>query len=209
MRYTRFLAIPLVMVFVMACGLVNGIQQAATQLPGILTSAPTALGAMETFAAGQSSSNCPSTPTSGGLGISMDSVKTVLQITGQFDLADGTVNGQTASTATMTQSAATNFPAIASGFSAQFIGDPCNIGEILVTLPRTDQQDTVDQGIGVINILLAGVMPAGTQIPFVAWLAEQYASVPVGGQQQTTSGNMQFTLQRSQTEMVVDIVPIP
>ena len=109
----------------------------------------------------------------------------------------------------MTQSAATNFPAIASGFSAQFIGDPCNIGEILVTLPRTDQQDTVDQGIGVINILLAGVMPAGTQIPFVAWLAEQYASVPVGGQQQTTSGNMQFTLQRSQTEMVVDIVPIP
>ena len=96
MRLTRFLAIPLVMLFVLACGITNGIQQAATQLPGILTSVPTTMGAVETLSAQQSSSNCPATPTTGGLGISLDTIKTVLQITNQFTFTDGTVDGQTA-----------------------------------------------------------------------------------------------------------------
>jgi hypothetical protein len=208
MRLTRFIAIPLVMLFILACGLTNGIQQAATQLPGMLTSAPTALGAMETVAAAQSSSNCSSTtPTSGGLGISLDTIKTVLQITNQFTFTDGTVDGQTASTATLTSTAAASFQDIANGFSAVFIGDPCNIGKITVTIPRTDQQATVDQGMGLVTILFAGFLPPGAQIPFITWLTQEYAAVPVGGQQQTTIGTMQFTLQRSQTEMVLDIVP--
>jgi len=207
MRLTRFLAIPFVMLFILACGLTNGIQQAATQLPGILTSAPTALGAMETVAAAQSSGNCPATPTAGGLGISLDTVKTVLQITNQFTFTDGTVDGQTASTVTLTSTAAASFQDIANGFSAVFIGDPCNIGKITVTIPRTDQQASVDQGMGLVTILFAAVMPAGAQIPFITWLTQEYAAMPVGGQQQTTIGTMQFTLQRSQTEMVLDIVP--
>jgi hypothetical protein len=208
MRLFRFLAIPLAMLFTLACGLTNGIQQAATQLPGILTSAPTALGAMETLAAAQSSSNCFSTtPTSGGLGISMDTVKTVLQITNQFTITDGTIDGQTASTITLTPTAAASFHEIANGFSARFIGDPCNIGKISVTIPRTDQQATIDQGMGLVTILFTGVMPPGAQISFITWLAKEYAAVPVGGQQQTTVENMQLTLQRNQTEMVLDIVP--
>ena len=137
----------------------------------------------------------------------MDSVKTVLQITGQFVLTDGTVDGKTVSTVTLAQEAATSFPDIANEFSAQFIGDPCNISEIKVTTPYTDQQATVDQGLGLVNILLAGVMPAGSRIPFITWLTQEYASVPVGGQQQTTIGSMQVTLQRNQTDMVLDIVP--
>jgi hypothetical protein len=207
MRLTRFLAIPLVMLFIMACGLTNGIQQAATQLPGILTSVPTAMGAIETLSALQSSSNCPSTPTAGGLGISLDTVKTVLQITNQFTFTDGTVDGQTASTVTLTSTAAASFQDIANGFSAVFIGDPCNISKITVTVPRTDQQATVDQGMDLVTILFAAVMPPGAQIPFITWLTQEYAAMPVGGQQQTTIGIMQFTLQRSQTEMILDIVP--
>jgi hypothetical protein len=207
MRLTRFLAIPLVMLFVLACGVINGIQQAATQLPGILTSIPTAMNAVETLSAPQSAGNCPSTPTSGGLGVSLDTVKTVLQITNQFTFTDGTVNGQTASTATLTSTAAASFPVIANGFTAIFIGDPCNISKITVTIPRTDQQATVEQGIGLVTVLFAAVMPPGTQISFIAWISQQYASMPVGGQQQTTIGTMQFTLQRSQNEMVLNIVP--
>jgi hypothetical protein len=208
MKTTRLLAIPLVMVFVLACGLSNGIQAVTTQLPGILTSAPTALGEMETLSAQQASSNCPSTPTAGGLGISIYPAETVLQTTGQFVLTDGTVDGKPASTATLAQAAAAAFPDIANGFSAQFIGDPCNLSEIKVTIPRTDQQATVDQGLGLVNILLAGVMPAGAQIPFVTWLTQEYSALPVGGQQQTTIGTLQITLQRSQTNMVLDIVPV-
>jgi hypothetical protein len=208
MRNTRLLAIPLVMVFVLACGLSNGIQMVTTQLPGILTSAPTALGAMETLSAQQSSSNCPSTPTAGGLGISIYPVESVIQTTGQFTLTDGTADGKPATTVTLAQEAAAAFPDIANGFSALFIGDPCNLSEIKITIPRTDQQATVDEGIGLINILLAGVMPGGTQIPFVTWLTQEYASLPVGGQQQTTIGTFQATLQRTQTTMLLDILPV-
>jgi hypothetical protein len=209
MNRIRFLAIPLVMVFVLACGLSNGIQLISTQLPGILTSAPTTIGAMETLSAQQSSSNCPSTPTAGGLGISIYPVKTVVDTTGQFTLKDGTVDGKPASTVTLAQEAAALFPDITNGFSAQFIGDSCNLSEIKVNIPRTDSQASVDQGIGLVNILLAGVMPGGAQIPFVTWLTQEYASLPVGGQQQTTIGALQLTLQRSQTAMLLDIVPVP
>ena len=207
MRPIRFLAIPLVMIFVLACGLANGIQGLSTQLPGVLTSMPTALGALETVGAQQSSSNCPSTPAAGGLGISLDTGKTVLLFTSQFTFTDGTVNGQAASTVTLSESAASIFPAIANGFSAQFIGDPCNLSEIKVTVPRTDQQETADQGIGLINIVLAGFMPADVQLPLITWLSQQYASIQVGDQQQTTIGNILFTMSRSQTEIVLDIIP--
>jgi hypothetical protein len=86
----------------------------------------------------------PATPSAPGLGISLDQVKTVLQATQQFIFTDGTVNGQPASTATLGSGAAASFPAIANGFSAQFIGDPCNIRQLTLSLPRNDQQDTVD-----------------------------------------------------------------
>ena len=61
--------------------------------------------------------------------------------------------------------------------------------------------------MGLVTILFAAVMPPGTQIPFITWFTQEYAAMPVGGQQQTTIGTMQFTLQRNQTEMILDIVP--
>jgi hypothetical protein len=207
MRRTRLLAIPLVMVFLMACGLINGISGIATQLPAILTSAPTTIGAVETLSSQQSSTNCPATSTAGGLGVALDTAKTILQITNQFTFTDGTVNGKTASTATLDTSAAATFPAVANGFSAQFIGDPCNIGEVYVTIPRTDQQDSVDQGMELINLLFAGVLPPQTQLTLLSWMVQAYSSIPVGGQQQTTIGTIQITLSRTQTDMVLDILP--
>jgi hypothetical protein len=212
MHKKRFLIIPLVMVFLLACGLSNGIQQivnVATQIPGVLTSMPTALGPMETAAAQQqsASSNC-GTPTSGGLGVDLSNAKSVLQLTQQVTFTDGTVDGKPASTATLVGAGASTFPAISNGFSAQFIGDPCNLSEIKVTIPRTDVQATVDQGIGALNIMFSVVLPPSVQLSFLTWLTENYANVQVGSQLQTTSGNMQFTLQRSQTDMTLDVLPM-
>jgi hypothetical protein len=209
MRRVRFLAIPLFMLFLLACGLTNGISGIATQLPGILTSAPTAFGEVETLAAQQSSSNCPATPTAAGLGISLDQVKNILEVTQQFVFTDGTVKGQPASTATLGPSLSSTFPAMAASFSAQFIGDPCNINELIVTTPRSDQQATADQAVGVLNVLIAVVMPSGAQLAVVSWMSQVYPSIPVGGQEQTTEGKMLFTLTRSQTEMVLNVVPAP
>ncbi len=212
MHKYRLLAIPLVMFFLLACGLASGIQQlqsAATQLPGILTSMPTAMGALETSAAVQSpNSSACSTPTSAGLGITLDSVKAVLQITQQVAFTDTTVNGKQVSTATLASLGATTFPTIASGFSGQFIGDPCNLSEIVVTVPRTDSQTTIDEGIGVINALFATFMPPEVQLGLLPWLSQNYSTVPLGGQVQTTISTMNFTLQRTATNnMVLDIIP--
>lgn len=211
MRQTRLLAIPVIMFFVLACGLSNGIQQiqsAVTQLPGVLTSMPTELGGIETAASAQTSSTC-GTSTPGGLGITLDKVKSVLQLTQQVTFTDGTVNGQPVSTATLSSTTASTFPTISNGFSAQFIGDPCNLSEIKVTTPRTDQQSTVDEGIAVLNILFAGFMPPEVDLPLLTWLSQNYGKVPVSGQEQTTIGQMQFTLQRSNTNtMTLDIVPV-
>jgi hypothetical protein len=211
MKHTRLLAIPVIMLFIVACGLSNGVQQiqsAVTQLPGVLTSMPTELGGIETAASAQTSSDCTTT-TPGGLGITLDKVKSVLQLTQQVTFTDGTVNGQPVSTATLSSTSASTFPSISNGFSAQFIGDPCNLSEIKVTTPRTDQQATVDEGIGILNILFAGFMPPEVDLPLLTWLSENYGNVPVSGQAQTTIGQMQFTLQRSKTNTItLDILPV-
>ena len=128
MRKKRWLVIPFLMIFAMGCGLISevqGLQNAATTalpaletaastdlpametaastaIPALLTSVPTAQGLIETAAAQIASSTCPSTPTAGGLGISMDTARTVLQMTQQFAFADGTVDGQPAVTVTLT-----------------------------------------------------------------------------------------------------------
>jgi len=211
MRHTRLLLIPLIMVFVLACGLTNGIQQiqqAVTQLPEVLTSAPTALSALETMVASAvPPSNCPATPSAGGLGVSVDTAKNVLQMTQQFTFSDGSLDGQPASTATLASAAAGTFSAISDGFSAQFIGDPCNLSEIKITIPRTDQQDSIDQGVQAVNLVLVGTLPMDVQFSFFSWLSQNYSSVAVSGQVQTTLKNLLFTLQRDQTSMLLDILP--
>jgi len=211
MRPIRLLFIPLIMLFLLACGLTNGIQQiqqAVTQLPEMLTSAPTALGALETLAATAMPSNqCPATPAVGGLGVSLVNAKAVLQMTQQFTFTDGSLGGQPVSTATLASAAAGGFSAISDGFSAQFIGDPCNLSEIKIIVPRTDQQNSVDQGIQAVNLVLVGTLPVDVQFSFFSWLSQNYSSVAVAGQVQTTIKNMAFTLQRDQTSMLLDILP--
>ena len=210
MRTMRWLVIPLLLFFMLGCGLFSGIQNiqnvASTQLPSILTSEPTMQGMIETAAAEQISSNC-GTPTAGGLGIALDRAKKVLQTTGQFTFTDSTVDGQPASTATLASTGASTFSAISNGFSAQFIGDPCNLTEILMKAPYTDQQETVDQGLAAATVLFSTLMPLDVQLPLLTWLSENYTNVPVSGQQQTTIKNMQFTLQRNQNEMTLEVVP--
>ena len=126
----------------------------------------------------------------------------------QFAIADGTADGQPAAIVTLTANGASNFPAIAQGFTTQFIGDPCNLSRITITIPRTDQQDSADQGTSVLNIVLTGTLPPDVQLSFLTWVAQNYANVPVSGQQQTTIKTFQFTLLRNQTSMVLNILPV-
>ncbi|MGB8214340.1 MAG: hypothetical protein WCE68_12360 [Anaerolineales bacterium] len=214
MRKTRLLVIPLFLLFTLGCGLVSGVQniqkiknEASTQLPSMLTSAPTAQVMLETMAAVQSAGTCTGTPTAGGLGISMSTAKTVLQMSQEFTLANGTADGQPVVTATLTSTGAATFPAISQGFSAQFIGDACNLSRITVTIPRSDQQASVDQGISALNLVLTGTLPAVDELTFVTWLTQNYSNLAVSGQKQTTITTLQFTLQRTQTSMIFNVLP--
>jgi hypothetical protein len=211
MRNIRYLVFPLLLFFLLGCGLLSGVQNiqktVSTDLPGMLTSAPSAQVAIETMVAGQSTNQCTGTATTGGLGVSVETARTLLQMTQEFAFADGTANGQPALIATLTTSGASTFPAIAQGFTAQFIGNVCNLSQISVTIPRSDQQDSVDQGLGVLNIVLAGTLPPDVQLTFLTWLTQNYSTLAVAGKVETTIKTMKFTLQRNQTSMLLDIVP--
>jgi hypothetical protein len=234
MRKNRWLVIPFLMLFLMACGLISGVQglqnvvstnlpavqtaastdlpaletAASTDLPALLTAVPTAQGFLETAAAKIPTGACNGTPSTGGLGVSINTARTILQMSQQFAIADGTADGQPAAIVTLTANGASNFPAIAQGFTTQFIGDPCNLSRITITIPRTDQQDSADQGTSVLNIVLTGTLPPDVQLSFLTWVAQNYANVPVSGQQQTTIKTFQFTLLRNQTSMVLNILPV-
>ncbi len=206
MRFARYLLIPVLMFSLLGCGLISGIQQAANQLPSALTGMPTMMGAVSTMAAGQAPGSS-GTAIPGTLGVSLDTTETVLKITNQFAFTAGTTGGQTETVATLTNTAAATFPTIANGFKAEYIGDPASLSKIKVTIPRTDQATTADEGVGVLNILFTGTLPPDVQLAFLTWSGQNYANVAVGGQQQTTIGKFQFTLARTQTDMTLDVDP--
>ena len=148
------------------------------------------------------------TPSAGGLGIKFDDVKTVMQVTQQFAFSDGTVDGKPAAIAKLTSTSSATFPTLAAGFSAAFIGNPKNLNEIKVTLPRTEDQTTVEEGTGLVSIMFAGILPADVQVAFLTWLTQNYSAIPVGGSKETTVNNFKFTLSRTKTDMLLDIVPV-
>jgi hypothetical protein len=210
MRALMWLAVPFLFLIALSCGLCSGIQKiqdvATTQIPSILTAVPTTQGMIETAVA-VPTSDC-GTPAAGGLGIGLDRARSVLQATGQFTFTESTsADGQPVSTASLSGSAASSYPSIANEFSAQFIGDPCNLSRILITAPYTDQQSTVNEGLAAATVLFSAIMPLDIQIPLVTWLAQNYTQVPVSGEKQTTIKNMTFTLRRSASQMTLDIVP--
>jgi hypothetical protein len=142
-----------------------------------------------------------------GWGIKLDDVKTVMQITQQFAFSDGNVDGKPATIAKLTSTAATSFPTLAADFSAAFIGDSKNLAEIKVTLPRTEDKATVEEGTGLVSIMFAGILPPDVQIAFLTWMTQNYSEIPIGGSKETTVNNFKFTLSRTKTEMLLDIIP--
>jgi hypothetical protein len=211
MRKVRWMIIlPILLLASLACGLTSGlkqIQQAATQLPGLLTEAPTMLSPIETAAA-EFTPESVLTPSAGGQVLSLDTIKTILQMTQMFEFTDETVDGQPAAIAKLTDAGGTAFPGMKDGFSTAFIGDPKDLSQIKITAPRSDAQSTVDQGIGLANVVLTGILLPDVQLNFVKWLTENYAGVPVGGSLENTIGSMKFTLNRTGDSEILVIVPV-
>jgi hypothetical protein len=146
------------------------------------------------------------TSTTGGLGIGLSDIKTAMTGTGQFEFSDGDVNGQSASIAKLTSTAAASFPTLAAGFSAAFIGDPANLSEIKITLPRTGDNPALEENVKLVTLLLAGILPGNVQSQFLTWMNQNFTDVEVGSMKETTIDNFKFTLSRTSTDMVLDVV---
>jgi hypothetical protein len=199
----------------LACNAATGIRAAQTDIPAMMTSAPTVLGPLETAAAKVTPDSVltaipltSNTPIPGTLGIALADVKTVMGITQQFSFKDSSVGGKPATTATLTSTAAATFPLLADGFSAVFIGDPANLTEIRISVPRSNDKATVEQGTALLSLLFASILPATVQPDFLPWLTENYPSLPVGGTKELSSGNLKFSLSRDQANLHLDVTPL-
>jgi len=205
------IVLPVLLLASLACGLtglgsdIKKIQDAATQLPGMLTSAPTLMGPLETAAA-KYTPPAAGTPGMGGT-LSLQNSRPILEMTQQFKFTDDTVAGQPVTTVKLTDNGAASFAALKDGFSATYTGDPGNLSQIQMVAPRSDAQDSVDQGIELDNLLLSGVVPPDVQANFVKWLTENYSGVAVSGKLDETIGSFQFTLERSDSTETLTIVP--
>jgi len=209
MRLARYLLIPIVLFALLGCGLTNGlqqIQQAVTQLPGELTSMPTMIGAAGTMAAGSSTGS--GTPASGTLGISLTTVRTMLQATQQFSFQEVVGGAQPESVATLTGSLATTMPELAAGFKAEFIGDPTSLSQIKISFPANISQPALMEATQMVGVIFSGILPPNVVSPMVTWMQQVLPQLTSAGQQQqTTIGAFQFTLARSQTTMTFEIDP--
>ncbi len=208
MHRSYLLIIPIILISILACTISANVPHIETVVQNALTNVPTLINPLQTaIATTPIPNNCPATPTGKGLGFSLANARSVMEASGQFTFTTMEVNGQAATVATLSDVSAKAFPAIAQGFSAVFIGDPCNLSEIKITIPRTEQDDTVTQAIALMTILFAGVAPAGMTLELMAWLTTDYSKIPVGGQEQKTIDNVSFTLKRDASTMVMDILP--
>jgi hypothetical protein len=215
MRRVRIaFSLSILVLAMLACNAATGLRTAQTEIPAMLTAAPTMLGPLGTAAAEftppvmptDASSGDSSAP-AGGLGIKLDDVKLVMEATQQFTFTDGSVDGQPAAIASMSPSAATSMPALADGFSATFIGDPANLSKIKLSLPYAEDQTAVQAGLGLVTVIFSSILPSDELFSFLPWITENYSKIPVGGSEELTTKNLKFTLSRTQADVLLDILP--
>jgi hypothetical protein len=222
MRQVRiFATISLLLLVLSACGSPTPAQQiptevptmVATEVPTVMLDTPTAVMPVETATTEamptveSTATTSGSIPVTGsGLGVKLDDVKSVMQATQQFEFSDGDVDGKPASIAKLTSTAASTFPTLATGFSAAFIGDPANLSEIKITLPRSADQPDVEESVKVITLIIAGILPANVQSQFTTWMNQNFSDIPVDSSKETTIENFKFTVSRTATDMVLDVV---
>ena len=210
-RFKILSSISILVIATLACNAVTGIQAAMTEVPAMETAAPTVLGPIGTAAAEFTppavSTNSTTAP-AGTLGISLTDVRTVMDATQQFTFKDGSVDGKSAAIATLSSSAAASMPGLAENFSAVFIGDPANLSEIKITVPNSNDKTAVNTGLAMVTALFSGILPPDVLFSFLPWMAQNYTSVAVGSSQDLTVKNMKFTLSKTNTATVLDIVPV-
>jgi hypothetical protein len=207
MRQVRWLTLLVLPFAMLACGLSSGLQKirsAATELPAMLTEAPTALGPMETAVA-KYTPDVAMTPSAGHLGIPLSRPQQVMTLTQEFVFAPGTVDGQPAVLATLTSTGETTFQKL-KGAVAQFIGDPNNLSRIVVIAPGGDSE-AQGEASGLVTLVVSSSLPPESKVEFITWLATNFEKVQQEGPQQTVINGLQISLKSDQGNYIAELQP--
>jgi hypothetical protein len=201
------LSLSLLMMFMAACTGGIGIENTQINIPSSVTKPTAAIGDNETATVEfPTMTELTSTPSNGtlsasGLSINLEDIKSVMLVTQRFAFTDSTVDNKPVSIAKLTPASAANFPTFETGFSAAFIGNPENLNEIKITVPRTEDQTTGNDGVGLMTMMFASVLPTDVQSQFLTWINQNYVTMPVGASKEITVKNFKFTLSRTSTKL--------
>jgi hypothetical protein len=207
MRPLHLLLLAVLLLSLLGCQRAPSTLPASAQPTPLSNNTPSQPGAVVN-APGQSSPGFGSVPTPGGPVIALANVLGVLQMSKQYDFSTGTVAGQPATFAKLNGQGAASFPAVADGLSIELIGDPNNLSSILITIPRSDNAETAQQGLSAASVICAGLFPPDKLAQILAWLNQSYIPMTVSGKEQTKIQNVQMTLERDASSMILEIVPL-
>lgn len=118
-----------------------------------------------------------------------------------FSFSDENIDGHTAIIAKLTTEGETHYPKIGSGFTGIFLGDPTNLSQIKITVPRE-----ASDGIWLIQSILASGLvsfSSGGMGVFFDWLDKNFLTVSVGGKEATIINKVQFVLERPKTDLII------
>jgi hypothetical protein len=208
------LAISVLVLATLACKTITGLKDAQPALPSVVT----LIAPMETEAAGLSTP-VPANPNtnpnpaqgdvvfSSGLGISLDSIKKVMETTQLFTFTEGEEGGQPATIVGLNENGSASMPGVSERFLVKLIGDPNDLGEIRMTIPYSDDQASVQAGIGMMTMLFSSILPPNALFSLIPWLSEHYSKIQVGDSEELVVNQQRFVLSRPEMDVNLSITP--
>jgi hypothetical protein len=204
------LAIAVLVLATLACKTITGLKDAQPVLPSIVT----LVAPLETEAVSLSTP-VPANPNpaqgdlvySSGLGIGLDSIKKVMETTQLFTFTQGEVGGQPATIVGLNENGSASMPGVSDRFVVKLIGDPNDLGEIRMTIPYSDDQASVQAGIGLMTMLFSSILPPNALFSLIPWLSEHYSKIQVGDSEELVVNQQRFVLSRPENDVNLSITP--
>jgi len=144
--------------------------------------------------------------------LSVATTRVALEALQWFVFTEETVDGQPALIAKLTTEGEKHYPGVGSGFTGIFLGDPNNLSQIRITVLRTDMsaQGLINGGPWLIQNILANLLPFSPDEKgaFFDWIDANFLTVPVAGKQEMAIKNVQFLLERPESDTIsLTVIP--
>ena len=138
--------------------------------------------------------------------LSVVSTRIGLEALQWFVFTDDNIDGQPAVVAKLTAEGETHYPGIGGGFTGIFLGDPNDLSQIKIMVPRTERgtQDVINEGPWLTESVLMGLLPFSSDEKGILsdWINDNFLIISVGNKQEKIIKNVQFVLERPETDLI-------